>query len=100
MRLAPGIATNCYICYNTRVEHIISQRELRNDSAAVLREVQSGRCLIVTRNGVPVAELRPVAAGRFVPRAVIAAAIPLGPVVDGDAFRADLDAVVDQAVDG
>lgn len=78
----------------------ISQRELRNDSAAVLREVQSGRRLTVTRNGVPVAELRPIAAGRFVPRAVIAAAIPLGPVVDGAVFRADLDAVVDQAVDG
>ena len=82
------------------MDEIISQRELRNDSAAVLREVQSGRRLTVTRNGVPVAELRPVAAGRFVPRAVIAAAIPLGPAVDGRTFRADLDAIVDQAVDG
>ena len=82
------------------MDSIISQRELRNDSAAVLREVQSGRRLTVTRNGVPVAELRPVAAGRFVPRAVIAAAVPLGPARDGDTFRADLDAIVDQAVDG
>jgi prevent-host-death family protein len=82
------------------MDEIISQRELRNDSAAVLREVQSGRRLTVTRNGVPVAELRPVPAGRFVPRSVIAAAIPLGPTVDADAFRADLDAIVDQAVDG
>lgn len=82
------------------MDEVISQRELRNDSAAVLREVQSGRRLTVTRNGVPVAELRPVAAGRFVPRAVIAAAISFAPAVDGDAFRADLDAIVDQAVDG
>ena len=82
------------------MDEIISQRELRNDSAAVLREVQSGRRLTVTRNVVPVAELRPVAAGQFVTRSVIAAAIPLGPAVDGDAFRADLDAIVDQAVDG
>lgn len=81
------------------MERIISQRELRNDSAAVLREVQSGRALVITRNGVPVAELRPVAAGRFVPRAVIAAAIPAAPAVDPAAFRADLDAVVDRAVD-
>ena len=81
------------------MDAIISQRELRNDSAAVLREVQSGRCLTVTRNGVPVAELRPVAAGRFVPRAVIAAAIPLGPAIDGDLFRTDLDSIVDQAID-
>lgn len=82
------------------MERMISQRELRNDSAAVLREVQSGHALIVTRNGVPVAELRPVAAGRFVPRAVIAAAVPAAPAIDGALFRADLDAVVDQAVDG
>jgi prevent-host-death family protein len=82
------------------MDEIISQRELRNDSAAVLREVQSGRRLTVTRNGVPVAELRPVAAGRFVTRSVIAAAISLGPAVDGDTFRADLDAIVDQAIDG
>ena len=81
------------------MDSIISQRELRNDSAAVLREVQSGRRLTVTRNGVPVAELRPVAAGRFVPRAVIAAAIHLGPAIDREAFRADLDAIVDQAID-
>ncbi len=78
---------------------MISQRELRNDSAAVLREVQAGARLTITRNGVPVAELRPVAADRFVPRAVIAAAIRLGPEIDGAVFRGDLDAVVDQAVD-
>lgn len=81
------------------MDAIISQRELRNDSAAVLREVQAGRRLTVTRNGVPVAELRPVAAGRFVPRAVIAAAILLAPGIDDMAFRADLDATVDQAID-
>jgi prevent-host-death family protein len=78
---------------------VISQRELRNDSAAVLREVQAGRRLTVTRNGVPVAELRPVAAGRFVPRAVIAAAIPLAPEIDSAVFRSDLDTIVDEAVD-
>ena len=35
----------------------ISQRELRNDSAAVLREVQRGESFVVTRNGTPVASL-------------------------------------------
>jgi prevent-host-death family protein len=78
----------------------ISQRELRNDSGAVLREVQSGRTLIVTRNGVPVAELRPVPPHRFVPRAVIADAAPRTPRIDAKRLRADLDAVVDQSVDG
>ncbi len=32
---------------------MLTQRELRNDSAAVLREVEAGLTLIVTRNGTP-----------------------------------------------
>lgn len=40
----------------------ISQRQLRNDSGAVLRAVEAGEVFIVTSNGRPVAELRPVAA--------------------------------------
>ncbi len=40
-------------------EHI-SQRQLRNDSAAVLRAVEGGASFIVTNNGRPVAEIRPL----------------------------------------
>jgi prevent-host-death family protein len=82
------------------VAKIITQRELRNDSAAVLREVQAGQTLIISRNGVPVAELRPVPPRRFVPRAVIADAARRAPRVDAGRLRADLDAVADQSVDG
>ncbi|MGH2760381.1 MAG: type II toxin-antitoxin system Phd/YefM family antitoxin [Actinomycetota bacterium] len=82
------------------MDDIISQRELRNDSAAVLREVQAGRTLIVTRNGVPVAELRPVPPRGFVPRAVIADAARRAPRIDAARFRADIDAVADQSLDG
>ena len=32
----------------------ITQRELRTESAAILREVQAGQSMIVTRNGTPV----------------------------------------------
>lgn len=78
----------------------ITQRELRNDSVAVMREVQAGQTIIVTRNGVPVAELRPVSPGRFVPRAVIASAARRAPRIDGSRLRADLDKVVDQSIDG
>ena len=78
----------------------ITQRELRNDSGAVLREVQAGQTLVVTRNGVPVAELRPVPPRRFVPRTVIADAVRRAPRVDATRFRADLDTVVDQSVHG
>lgn len=82
------------------MSRIISQRELRNDSAAVLREVQAGGSVIVTRNGVPVAELRPIQPRRFAPRARIAQAAAQLARVDARRFRADVDAVVDQAADG
>ncbi len=77
----------------------ITQRELRNDSAAVLREVQAGKTLIVTRNGMPVTELRPVPPRQFVPRAVIADAAGRAPRIDAARFRRDLDDVIDQSVD-
>ena len=77
----------------------ITQRELRNDSAAVLREVQAGETLVVTRNGVPVAELRPIQPRRWVPRAIMAKAATCAPRIDAERFRADVDAVVDQSVD-
>jgi len=77
----------------------ITQRELRNDSAAVLREVQAGQTLIVTRNGMPVAELRPIPPRRFVPRAVIADAAARAPRIDATRFRADVDHVVDPSAD-
>lgn len=77
----------------------ITQRELRNDSAAVLREVQTGQTLIVTPNGVPVADLRPIQPRRLVPRVIIAEAAVRGPRIDAERFRANVDAVVDQSVD-
>lgn len=38
----------------------ISQRELRNDSGAVLRQVEEGATFRVTNRGTPVATLAPV----------------------------------------
>lgn len=76
----------------------ITQRELRNQSAAVLREVEAGRTLIISRNGTPVGELRPFRRHRFVPRALIAEAAGRAARIDAPTFRADLDAVVDPRV--
>jgi prevent-host-death family protein len=42
----------------------ISQRELRNNSAAVMDAVEAGQTYLITRNGVDVAELRPVSKRR------------------------------------
>lgn len=43
----------------------ISQRQLRNDSGAILRAVQAGERYIITSNGIDVAEIRPVEADPF-----------------------------------
>ena len=78
---------------------MITQRELRNQSAAVLREVEAGRTVVVTRNGTPVAELRPIRPRRFVLRSTLAEAAARAPRIDAGQFRADLDAVIDQRLD-
>lgn len=76
----------------------ITQRELRNDSGAVLREVQAGNTVVVSRNGEPIAELRPVSRRTFVPRQVIAGAGKTAAPGDYEQFRTDLDRVVDQSI--
>ena len=75
----------------------IAQRELRNQNAQILDEVAAGASFVVTRNGQPVAELRPIGRGRrhFVSSAEIAALATRGPRVDAAAFRRDLDEALD-----
>lgn len=38
----------------------ISQRELRNDNAKVMRDIEEGETYTVTRHGVPVARIAPI----------------------------------------
>jgi prevent-host-death family protein len=85
--------------YDAPVTRTITQRELRNDSGAILREVQGGETIIVSRNGVPVAELRPISPRRFVSRPVIEEAARRAPRIDARRFRNDLDAIVNPSVD-
>lgn len=79
---------------------IIAQRELRNDNAKVMDAVASRQTFVVTRNGVPVAELRPVRRTRrsFVSKADLAALAVSGPHADLEQFRRDLDRTVDQSL--
>ncbi len=76
----------------------IPQRELRNENARVIDAVVSGETFVVTRNGVPVAELRPLGSQRrtFVPKADVVAIAASGPRLEFRRFRADLDRIVDQ----
>ncbi len=76
----------------------ISQRELRNDSGAIMRALDRGEVFLVTRNGVPVGELRP-ARRRFVTRDLLSEAFAGAPRIDDQRFRDELDAVVDQTVE-
>lgn len=74
----------------------ITQRELRNESGEIMRALDRGEAFVVTRNGVPVGELTPVRPRRFVPAEALLAAFAGAPAVDGERFRADVDALLDQ----
>lgn len=52
----------------------VASRELRNDTAGVLRRVQAGEEIVITVDGKPAARLVPMQAGgrRWVARAVLA----------------------------
>jgi prevent-host-death family protein len=74
----------------------LTQRELRNKSGEVMRALDRGEDFIVTRNGIPVGELRPYRRRQFVPRDVFLAAFEGAPHIDYEEFRADIDRIVDQ----
>ena len=72
-------------------------RDLRNKGGEVLDRVLAGERVIVTHDGKPVAELRPVPGTRLDAHALVERFRRLPPI-DPDRFRHDVDAVVDQAI--
>jgi antitoxin (DNA-binding transcriptional repressor) of toxin-antitoxin stability system len=76
----------------------ISQRELRNDSGRIMRALDEGVTFVISRNGAPVGELRPLRRHRFVAASSAVAAFHGAPQVDAAVLRRDLDEVVDQDV--
>ena len=75
----------------------VSVRELRNHGGEVLDRVARGETLTVTRGGVPVAQLRPLA------RQPVTAGTLLDrwrqvPDVDPASLRADLDQLLESAL--
>jgi antitoxin (DNA-binding transcriptional repressor) of toxin-antitoxin stability system len=71
----------------------ITQRELRNGSAAVMDAVERGETFRVTRRGVAVAELRPVRGDMFTPTAEIKEAFAHLPAGDFAAMRIEVEQV-------
>jgi prevent-host-death family protein len=76
----------------------ITQRELRNKSGEIMRQLDDGESFVVTRNGVPVGELSPLRRHRFVSARLAVAAFQGAPHVDLDRLRADLDQAVSQDI--
>lgn len=74
----------------------ITQRQLRNDSGQIMRELDRGESFVVTRNGVPVGELRPIHRRRFVPKDVALAVFAGAASLDYSRLRGDIDAILDQ----
>jgi prevent-host-death family protein len=74
----------------------LTQRDLRNDSGDVMRRLDAGEEFIVTRNGVPVAELTPIRRRRFVDREYLQKLFAHIPAEDVAAFHADIDRLIDQ----
>jgi prevent-host-death family protein len=76
----------------------ITQRELRNESGEVMRAVDAGESFVVTRNGVPVGELKPIRRGQFANKKQVLAAFAKAPKIDYEGFRADLDSIAEQDI--
>jgi antitoxin (DNA-binding transcriptional repressor) of toxin-antitoxin stability system len=74
----------------------ITQRQLRNQSGEIMRKLDRGESFLVTRNGSPVGELRPVRRRRFVPRDGALAVFAAMGHIDRDSFRADVDRHLNQ----
>jgi antitoxin (DNA-binding transcriptional repressor) of toxin-antitoxin stability system len=74
----------------------IAERELRNDSARVMRALDRGESFTITRNGVQVGELVPVKRRVFVTAEQVAAAFRGAPRIARARFRRDVDAAIDQ----
>lgn len=74
----------------------VTQRQLRNESGEIMRQLDRGETFVVTRNGVPVGELSPLRRHRFVASATAVAMFRAAPRVDRERFRADLDDVASQ----
>jgi antitoxin (DNA-binding transcriptional repressor) of toxin-antitoxin stability system len=55
-----------------------------------------GESFTITRNGTPIGRLIPLRRRTFVPREEALAAFATAPVLDGERFRADIDAASDQ----
>ena len=72
-------------------------RELRNNGGAVLDRVERGESVIVTRDGHPIAELRPLPRRSARPTELIERRKRL-PRVNPESLRRDIDAAINASI--
>jgi prevent-host-death family protein len=75
----------------------VSIRDLRNHGGHVIDRVEAGEAVTVTRNGKPVAELRPMA-GRALTAEVLVGRWSRLPRLDPVSLRADIDKLLDPSL--
>lgn len=73
----------------------ISQRELRNDSGRIIRELANGQEFLITRSGIVVGHLEPVTSPALIAIEALRRRRGSAARIDLQAMRADLDAIVD-----
>ncbi len=77
----------------------VATRDLRNDTAGVLRRVQAGEEIVITVNGKPVARLLPLAPARrrWLPRAELSRRLAIAQADAG--LRDDLARLAGETTD-
>jgi prevent-host-death family protein len=75
----------------------VTVRELRNHGGRVLDRVQAGETLTVTRDGRPVAELRPLRKPPLDAATLVSHWRRLPPM-DPESLRRDLDSIIDPSL--
>jgi len=75
----------------------VTIRDLRNRGGEILAEVARGEAVIVTRDGEPIAEIRPLPRRGLTTDELIERRRNLPPI-DTAQFRADIDSMIDQSI--
>lgn len=76
--------------------NIITQRELRNDSAGIVRRLEDGESFIVTRHGKQIGLLTPMYRPQFSNMQAALDAFKGLPALSYEDLRGDIDQFVDQ----
>jgi prevent-host-death family protein len=75
----------------------VSIRDLRNHGGEIVDRVEHGEAVQITRDGRPVAELRPLGAQRLTLVAILER-FQFQPAIDPVSMRRDIDSIIDMTL--